>query len=352
MSKWSKKISAILLTLLFFTILSKSLHAQDLHFSQYFANPISYNPANTGFFDGSYRLGANHKQQWPWAIDGKFLNYNSSSGYADFAIADKKINDTDWMGIGVNFINDQAGDGNLRANKAYLSYAYHKGLDRYHKHHLSIGATVGYVHRAINFSALYFNNQWQDRVGFNLNIPNQENLSSENTGYLDLGIGLQSSNKIHDKVTLLSGFSILHFNRPIESFYQQDNRLGIRYLAHFQLLYEINSFWDIQYSGYFTTQKKAKESLFGVLAGAKTHNLSNKKTSKFYFGGFYRWNDAISPMLGYQYHQTRVILNYDINLSSLSQASRGNGGFEISLLHVGAFKGKQNLNRKAYCPKL
>ena len=143
----------------------------------------------------------------------------------------------------------------------------------------------------------------------------------------------------------------MRFNRPIESFYQQDNRLGIRYLAHFQVLYEINSFWDIQYSGYFTTQKRGRESLFGALAGAKTHNLSNKKTSKFYFGGFYRWNEAISPMFGYQYHQTRVLLNYDINLSSLTQASRGNGGFELSLVHVGVFRGKQNLNRKAYCPK-
>lgn len=328
-----------------------SIYAQDIHFSQYFANPISYNPAHTAFFNGSYRLGVNHKQQWPWAIDGKFLNYNSSSAFADFSMLDNRRNNNDWMGIGFNFINDQAGDGNLTANKAYISYAYHKSLDRSNKHQLSAGFTAGYVHRSINFNALYFNNQWVNRVGFDLTIPSNENLQRENTGYLDLGFGLQSNNKMSDKVTLLNGFSMLHINQPKESFYNQDNRLGIRYLAHTMVLHEISQLWDIQYSGYYTFQKKASELMFGALAGAKTHNYSNKKTSKLYIGTFYRLKDALSPIVGYQYHQTRLLMNYDINLSSLTKASRGNGGFELSLVHVGTFSAKINNNGKVNCPK-
>lgn len=342
-----KQYISFIFALIFWVV---TVHAQDIHFSQYFANPISYNPSNTAFYNGSYRLGANHKQQWPWAIDGKFLNYNSSSAYADFSILEGRRNSNDWMGIGLNFVNDMAGDGNLTANKAYVSFAYHKGLDRYHKHQLSAGFTFGYVHRSINFGALYFNNQWVNRVGFDLSIPNNENIQIENTSYVDLGFGMQSSNKISDKITLLNGFSILHVNQPKESFYDQNNRLGIRYLVHTNIAHKLNESWDIQYSGYYTFQKKASELMLGALAGAHTHRVSNLKTSKLYFGTFYRLKDALSPIVGYQYHQTRLLMNYDINLSSLSKASRGNGGFEISLVHVGTFKAKLNGPKKVNCP--
>jgi hypothetical protein len=42
-----------------------SLHAQDLHFSQFFNSPLTTNPANTGFIpDADFRLGANYRNQW------------------------------------------------------------------------------------------------------------------------------------------------------------------------------------------------------------------------------------------------------------------------------------------------
>ena len=338
------------LSLIVGMLLLASGFSQDLHFSQYFANPISYNPANTGFFDGSYRLGVNHKQQWPWAIEGKFLNYNSSAAYADFSFLDKKINDLDWAGIGVNFINDQAGDGNLIANKAYLSLAYQKGLDKMHKHFLSIGFSLGYVHRSIDFGKLYFNNQWIDRVGFDLSLPSQEGYFKENTSYVDLGIGLQGTNQIVAKFGLNYGLSFLHFNRPTESFYQQNNKLGMRILIQVGTEYKINDILDLNTSFYYTGQKKAKEVLFASLLGIRLHNNPKQKQSKILLGASYRLKDALSPLFGYQYHRTRILLNYDINLSSLSKASKGNGGFELSLVQIGVFKKKKNFNYKTHCP--
>jgi type IX secretion system PorP/SprF family membrane protein len=339
-----------LVIIFIFIVFGFSLKAQDLHFTQYFANPLSFNPANTGFFYGSYRLGINHKQQWPWAIDGKFLNYNSTSGYADFSYLDKKINDTDWAGIGFNFINDIAGDGNLNANKAYLSLAYHKGLDRKHKHFISVGVSMGYVHRSINFAALYFNNQWVDRVGFDLSLANLENLNKQNTSYLDLGAGLQGKNQLSDKIGLNYGFSLLHINKPKESFYVGSNRLGLRILVQAGLDYKINDRFDWESSFYFSNQKKAQDLLFGTMFGMSTNNDANKKNSKLQLGVFYRLKDALSPILGYQYHKTRILINYDINLSSLSKASKGNGGFELSLVQIGSFKNKKNYNHKVNCP--
>lgn len=342
----------ILRSILFLCVgmLTFNIHAQDLHFSQYFANPLSYNPANTGFFDGSYRLGVNYKQQWPWAIDGKLLNYNSSSAYADFSFLDKKINNLDWAGIGVNFINDQAGDGNLSANKAYLSMAYHKGLDQQHKHFLSIGFQVAYVHRTIDFDALYFNNQWVDRIGFDFDLAANEGLAKEQTAYFDLGFGMQGKNQISDKIGLSYGVSLLHLNKPTESFYKQTNRLGIRTIAQAGMEYQITDRFDLNTSLFYSTQKQAFEMLFGSLAGIQLKKFPGSQTSKINLGVFYRLKDALSPVFGYQYHRTRILLNYDINLSQLSKASKGNGGFELSLVQIGVFKKKKNYAYKTHCP--
>jgi len=55
----------LLLTLLLFPgIVSVSL-AQDPNFSQFFASPLTLNPALTGKFDGNFRLAGNYRNQWP-----------------------------------------------------------------------------------------------------------------------------------------------------------------------------------------------------------------------------------------------------------------------------------------------
>src|ERR1035441_5781184 len=50
--------------------------AQDIHFTQFFSNPLILNPAQTGNFNGNYRVGFNFKGQWPWAIAGSPYNYH------------------------------------------------------------------------------------------------------------------------------------------------------------------------------------------------------------------------------------------------------------------------------------
>ncbi len=344
MKKYSRYI--IFISLLLFVINTK---AQDIHFSQYFANPVSYNPANTGFFKGNFRIGVNHKEQWPWAVKGKYTNYNTSSAYADFTFLDKKFNKLDWAGIGVNFINDQAGDGTLRSNKLYLALAYHKGLDRFHKHYISLGFTFAYINRAINFKELYFNNQWEERVGFVKDKPNFEDLATENFSYFDIGVGIQARNVVSPKLKLTYGFTMLHLNTPKETFYEQSNQIGLRYLVHFVAEYKMDERFDLMGSGYYTFQKQAMEGLFGALLSVELQKNNNLKSSKLLAGVFYRWNDAIAPILGYQYHKTRILVNFDINLSNLSKVSRGDGGVEISIVHVGLWNTKLPSQRKMNC---
>ena len=47
------------------SLLINVLVAQDPHFSQFYASPLTLNPALTGKFDGTFRLAANYRNQWP-----------------------------------------------------------------------------------------------------------------------------------------------------------------------------------------------------------------------------------------------------------------------------------------------
>ena len=37
---------------------------QDIHFTQYYATPLVFNPAATGLFDENLRLSNNYRTQW------------------------------------------------------------------------------------------------------------------------------------------------------------------------------------------------------------------------------------------------------------------------------------------------
>ena len=61
-------ITKILITFLLI-VTANVLKAQDIHFSQYFNSPLSLNPAQTGNFDGNWRIVGNTRDQW------RALNY-------------------------------------------------------------------------------------------------------------------------------------------------------------------------------------------------------------------------------------------------------------------------------------
>jgi hypothetical protein len=52
----------LLLTLLLFSGFASVCLAQDPNFSQFFASPLTLNPALTGKFDGSFRLAGNYRK--------------------------------------------------------------------------------------------------------------------------------------------------------------------------------------------------------------------------------------------------------------------------------------------------
>ena len=88
---------------------------QDIHFSQYFASPLTLNPATIGGFNGQFRFAANYRNQWYFLksrYDGSRAGYATYSGSYDIRLLRKKLK-YDQFGVGVMVFNDKAGDGGL-----------------------------------------------------------------------------------------------------------------------------------------------------------------------------------------------------------------------------------------------
>jgi type IX secretion system PorP/SprF family membrane protein len=283
-----------LLVSIWLIISSQFLFSQDIHFTQFFTNPLILNPAQTGNFNGNYRVGFNFKGEWPWAIGTTPYNYHTESPYVDFSFGENKIT-SGWMGIGCNFVNDEAGDGMLTYRKFTLSYAYHQAFDKRHRFVLSAGVSGSYVLRSVDFAKLYFNDQWVENEGFNTNINSNEPIQRQSFGMFDLGAGLNFSAQVTQAFKFSVGFSMLHINRPMDNFYADAERLGFRYQPTAGIEYKINNKLTLTVDGYYGYEKAAEE---GLISAMLEYGVINKKTSQpdnsVYFGACYRIGDGVS----------------------------------------------------------
>ena len=110
--------------LLFCLISSTMLHAQGLHFSQFYNAPMLLNPANTGLLQNSdWRVGTSYRNQWATVP----VNYNTFSVFADLG-AFRNNWETSWLGAGVAVWRDAAGVPVLALTPAAVSLASNRPL--------------------------------------------------------------------------------------------------------------------------------------------------------------------------------------------------------------------------------
>ncbi|OWY25148.1 type IX secretion system membrane protein PorP/SprF [Sphingobacteriales bacterium UPWRP_1] len=320
--------------------------AQDVHWSQFYTDVFRLNPSMTGNFNGDYRIGLNARNQWQSVP----APYRTISAYADFGLlkARRRNGTQDWIGTGVNFLYDHAGDGRLSMLEVRGALAGHKSLSE--NIYVSAGVNAAFRQRSVDFQKLYFGNQWSD-VDFDPNLPNLENLGTETFGYLDVNAGATVSYQVPDKFNFYLGASALHVNRPDETFYDSGNRLGTRLAVNTGAAASLGNL-ILEPAAYFTLQKKAQEIVFGTNFVWVTNNGRYSKNSNnvnLYLGAWYRWADAIIALGGLEFSRYRLLLSYDINTSALKPASNSRGGFELSFVHVGSFN--KQPKTPIYCPR-
>lgn len=320
------------------------VQAQDIHFSQYYNTPSLLNPANTALMpEFDYSAGVIFRNQW-LQVPAPFRTF---SAFADFKVL-RNPEHTNWLGIGAAFYTDRTGAGDLALNKIQLNTAYHIQMGFYNM--LSFGVGMSYVQRSVDFSKLSYDVQW-DGFRFNSNIPNGESFAFQKTNYPDLSGGINYAFFPNENVYLKLGVGLNHINRPKESFYKQENRLGIRPTGSMDLLLKLDDRWIADISGYYTEQVGASEILFG---GKVSSNLSPQFSvpTVLSLGIYHRLGDAIIPTVGLEWNNVSIMTSLDLAISPIRKAAAGTGAFEISVIYRGLYHNSAGKNRNGYnCPR-
>jgi type IX secretion system PorP/SprF family membrane protein len=317
--------------------------AQDPHFSQFFASPLTLNPALTGKFDGTLRAAGNYRNQWP-----AFNNvYTTSTLSVDFPILNKILPETDTWGLGIIALTDKAGGGVLTNNYLGISTAYHKALNEDGFSQIGIGFQGMYGQKRLNWAKLYFSDQLTP-FGFDLTVPSADivNFKNPNLNYLDVNAGVIYTVSTTDKNNFYAGASMYHINRPKESFEGGTWNVAARTTISAGGYFPVSDILTLHTSGIFQTQAKATEVTFGG-ALSSSLNQDEDNPTNVYAGAWMRVKDAIIPYLGLEFGGLRFGASYDINISSLKSGSQSRGGMEFSLIYIKKPAGGKNLP----CPK-
>jgi type IX secretion system PorP/SprF family membrane protein len=322
------------------------LKAQDLHFSQWFNEPLLTNPANTGFIpDADYRLGANYRNQWSTVMSQP---YKTMSVWGDAQVFRDRIQ-SGWLGLGGAILHDVAGASSLSTTEIYGSVAYHQMLG--FSSLLSIGFNTGWVNKRINNSNLKFPDQFDGKF-FDTNVPTMVTIDQPNVNYFDMQVGLNYA-YFPDKNTYVNaGFSVQHINQARESFFNTDpvgydDRIKPRFIGFINGSFKTSDMVIINPMAYYTVQADAHELVAGLNV---QYNLSGDGDQQLIGGLYYRPGDAVIPMVGFIYKNIRLMFTYDVTTSSLTQYNNGNGAWEFAVIRPGYYSDYNGDRHQSLCP--
>jgi type IX secretion system PorP/SprF family membrane protein len=324
-----------------------TLEGQDLHFSQWFNEPLLTNPANTGFIpDADYRLGANYRNQWSSVMSQP---YKTMSIWGDAQVFRSRIQ-SGWLGLGGAILHDVAGASSLSTTEIYGSIAYHQMLG--YSSLLSVGFNTGWVNKRINSANLKFPDQFDGKF-FDTNVPTSVTLDQNNISYFDMQVGMNYAYFPDNKTYLNAGFSVQHINQARESFFASDpaggydNHIQPRFIGFINGSFKTSDMVIINPMAYYSQQAASHELVAGFNV---EYNLSGDGDQQLVGGLYYRPSDAVIPMVGFVYKNIRLMFTYDVTTSSLKQYNNGNGAWEFAVICPGYYSDYNGDRHQSLCP--
>tara|TARA_R110002051_G_scaffold275909_1_gene336845 strand:+ start:1355 stop:2311 length:957 start_codon:yes stop_codon:yes gene_type:complete len=272
---------------------------QDAQYTQYMYNTIAVNPAYAGS-RGALSIAALHRSQWV-GLDGAPITqtFNIHS-----PISSK-------VGAGLSIVNDEIGNGTNQDTyfDAVFSYTIHTSEND----KLSFGLKAGGHFLNIDFNKLRNYNP-------STSISGDSGIDKKFSP--NFGAGVYFHNE-----KFYAGLSIPNI---LETEHFDDSSGTTSYIAQERMNFYIISgyVFDLSYN-----LKLKPAVLFKGVNGAplqadfSTTLLYNQK---FSIGGGYRWDAAISALVGFQITEQLMLgLAYDRETTSLGATSFNDGSFEV-----------------------
>jgi type IX secretion system PorP/SprF family membrane protein len=328
-----------LLALLF--LKAMPVHAQDIHFSQFFEAPLLRNPSLAGIFTGDVRVQAVYRDQWNSVTQA----YKTGSLNAEYKVPIGKAND--YLTTGLQFLYDRAGTVSWVSTHIMPAINYHKSLSVDRNSYLSLGFMGGMVQRSFDRSKMTTNSQF-DGMG------DGETFIEPKVTYMDAAVGMSYNTQLgaDPQNNLFLGVAYHHLNRPNNSFYRNaSSEVAPKWVGSAGIRFGVTPESYITIQADHSSQASFRETVAGALFGIKIGPELDKPLYTLHGGAFLRWNDAVIPVLKIDYNPFSVSVSYDVNLSKLKTSSYGRGGFELGVSYIGFTQRKNSSIDATLCPK-
>lgn len=288
---------------------SEEVRAQDPQFTQFYANPLYLNPALAGSVRCP-RVSMNYRNQWP-GLTGTFVTYSASY--------DQYVKAVDG-GVGIQLLNDQAGEGTLSTTRVSAQYAYQVNLSR--EFAIRAGAEVTYFQRSLDWNKLTFGDMIDPRRGF-IYKTNDTPRGGRVSG-VDFSAGLMGYS---DKVYF--GFALHHLTQPNESLIIGSSKLPLKFTGHIGAKISLK---DSKYGKGNSGSFISPNLMFQQQADFKQLLLGLYMTKGPIVGGvWYRNKDAFVILAGIQEGLVRFGYSYDVTVSKLTTKTAGSHELSLTL---------------------
>ncbi|MDG1570687.1 type IX secretion system membrane protein PorP/SprF [Robiginitalea sp. M366] len=274
---------------------------QDAQYTQYMYNTMTVNPAYAGS-RGQLSLAALYRSQWV-GLEGapQTFTVNMHSPIRNSR-----------LGYGISLVNDNIGDGVVQ--ETYLDAVLSYTIDVSRDAKLSFGLKAGG-----NLLSLDFNNLRK----YQQETVDEDNIDNQFTPNFGLGI-YYHTDRFYAGLSAPNLLESEHF----------DNSAGAQ--ESFLSVDRVNFYMITGYVFDLNGNLKFKPALLTkVVSGAPLQldlSASFLFNEKFSFGAAYRWDAAVSGLVGFQLNEQLMIgLAYDRETTALGGTQFNDGSFEIFL---------------------
>ncbi len=338
-------------SLLFLCIWAQALAvlAQDKHFTQFYASPLTLNPALTGAFEGRYRAGIIHREQWRDVLEKPYTSFSASADLRLDMRYSSKFRDK--IGLGMLFYRDKVSGIDFGTTHMAVSGSYHKALSVDGSQYLTLGLQGGLTQRNLNYELLTFQDQFNGIDGYT--IPTAEGFPENSFSFGDLSTGLNYA-FTRGKFGLYLGGAIHHILQPNVSFYEDPdlpkNKLYRKYSTQFGLQIPVTDRFMILPRVLYARQGPHAEANAGTnfrmvvnRAGDIALQLGSWVRPVQYEDNSLQL-DALVLLAGFEYNGLLIGFSYDANLQDIA-ATRSRNAYEFSIIYIGEYE-----NDTLLCP--
>ncbi len=336
------------------------LRGQDIHWTQFTMSPMTLNPALTGDFEGTARIGGLYRDQYNF-VKGKTPGGNgfrTPSFFVDVPII--MVRKNDWLSGGMALYADKAGTGGLTNTGFLASASYHLALDKKGTRFFVGGIQFGSVSREfknktdLSFEDNILNGQLgPTSIDFS-KLPADDNGQS----YSVTNFGLMYRAAVDKNTNMNIGAAVSYITQPNGTITSGGGATGaggefkrpLKLTVHGQMDRKLNDKLTIYPAFIFQNSAKVNEIAVQAMGGYALKFKEKDLQAKAGLG--YRVGDAVQVLLGANFDDWNVGLAYDLTTSGLTSTNNLRGGFELAVNKIIRIYKEPAVPPVIFCPDL